>query len=94
MHTINCSTVKSLFKLSCLVALVSMTIYWFYKFIIEDEDLCLVDYKAVEKVDELPLPMVSMCFRNPFLDEKLKEISPDINGTTYLNYLKGDIFDE
>ena len=52
--------------------MISMTSYWFYKFIIEDEDLCLVDYIAVEKAEEFLLPTVSMCFRNPFLDTKLE----------------------
>ena len=89
-----CSTVKSFFKCSCLVALVSMTIYWFYKFIIEDEDLCLVDYKAIETATDFQLPTVSMCFQNPFIDKKLEEIDPSINSTIYLQYLQGEVFDE
>jgi len=94
MHSITCPTIRSLFKALCFAALVFMTSYWAYKFVIEDEDLCLVDYVALEKADEFPLPTVSMCFRNPFIDEKLKTISPDFNGTTYLQYLKGEIFDD
>ena len=93
MHFITWPTVRSLFQLSCFASLIFMTSYWFYKFVIEDEDLCLVDYKAVENADEFPLPTVSMCFENPFLDKKLKEIGPDINTTTYLKYLRGEIFD-
>lgn len=94
MHFVTWPTVRSLFKVSCFAALVSMTSYWFYKFVIEDEDLCLVDYIAVERANELSLPMVSMCFRNPFVDKKLKAISPDVNSTNYLQYLQGDIFDD
>ena len=48
----------------------------------------------MEKVDEILLPTVSMCFINPFLDKKLKTISPDFNGTTYLQFLRGEIFDD
>ena len=61
---------------------------------IEDKDLCLVDYKKVERGDEFLLPMVSICVENPFLDNKLKEISPEMNSSVYLRYLQGEVFDD
>merc|ERR1712020_826354 len=74
MRFITWLTIRSLFRFSCCVALTFMTSYWFYKFVIEDEDLCLVDYIEIKKADEFALPTVSVCFRNPFLDKKLKAI--------------------
>ena len=35
-----------------------------------------------------------MCFEDPFYEDKLSEIDPAINITHYLEYLKGDIFEE
>ena len=67
--------------------------YWLYKFD-KDEDVCLVDYQQLEQVEDIELPVVSMCFTNPFLDEKLKEISPSLNSSDYLKYLQGDLYDE
>ena len=78
MHFITWPTVRLMFKISCLASLILLSVYWIYKFVIEDEDLCLVDYKTVEKTDTFPLPMVSVCFGNPFLHNKLEEISPNI----------------
>ena len=78
---------------SCFAALVSLISYWFYKFVIEDDDVCLVDYKPAEEADNFLLPRWSLCFQNPFLEKKLNEISPDINATIYLKYLRGEIFD-
>ena len=93
MHVITWSAVRLLFKIWCFTTLAVITSYWFYKFVIEDEDLCLVDYKTVEKAGKFPFPTVSMCFENPFVAKKLKEASPGINTTTYLQFLRGEIFD-
>ena len=94
MHSTTCPAIRLSFKNLCFAALVFMTSYWFYKFVIEDEDLCLVDYVAVEKPDEFSLPTVSICFTNPFLDKQLKAMSPDFNSTTYFQFLHGEIFDD
>ena len=67
--------------------------YWMYKFVVEDEDVCLVDYKQVEETKDAEVPMVSLCFENPFWDEKLNEILPGLNYTSYVKYLKGEAFD-
>ena len=71
-----------------------MVLYWCYIFGIEDESLCLVDYKQVEKTEDNELPVVSVCFMRPFLDEKLREINPNISSVLYERYLRGRVLDE
>ena len=94
MHVFTCGTIHTLFKFSCLGTTIFMVAYWFYIFGIKDESLCLVDYKKVEETEENELPVVSFCFRSPFLDEKLREINPNISSDLYERYLRGGVFDE
>ena len=82
------------FKIVCVVGVSFMVSYWFYKFEIEDRDVGVVDYVSLEEADDVEFPGVAICFKNPFLNERLKEIDPKITSTTYLQYLKGDIFEE
>ena len=82
------------FKLLCVVVAFAVIIYWVHKSVFEDEDLCLVDYKPFEKSKDVVFPILSMCFLNPFIDSKLKEINPSITVTSYYQYLKGEKFDE
>ena len=93
MRLICWKIVQFFFKFCCFIAVALMISYWFYKFD-KDEDLCLVDYKPFKNVKDMAFPETSMCFVDPFVDEKLKEISSDINRTTYTEYLKGEAFDE
>ena len=67
--------------------------FWFYKYEVEDRDIGVVDYELLER-SNVKRPSVSMCFRDPFLINKLKQIGyPHPNKTTYLQYLKGRIYD-
>ena len=43
----------------------------------------------MDQVKNIIYPELTICFRNPFVNEKLLEWS--INNKTYLGYLKGDI---
>lgn len=88
------NNIRTLFKALCLVTTIYMLIFWCYKFVIEDEDLCLVDYTTVEQTEDNELPVVSMCIKNPFLDINLLQINPNINSSLYLRYLKGEIVDQ
>ena len=74
MKLFTCDTILTLFRFTCLGATILMIGFWWYVYDIEDESLCLVDYKAVDYTEDNELPVVSVCFRNPFLGEKLREI--------------------
>ena len=78
-----------LFKSSCLITVIIMIGYWMVKYE-NDEDICLVDYQPIRKVDNIDYPEVSICFEPPFLDETLQKIDPNINSSSYIEYLKGN----
>ena len=66
--------------------------YWMYKYKMEDRDVGVVDYELMENIDA-DLPLLSMCFINPFLNKKLQSIDPKFNTTVYLKYLMGEYYD-
>ena len=88
-----CEVISTTFKSLCYIATISVIIFWMHKCYYQDDDLCLVDYSSI-KEDEVSLPVLSLCFENRFSEEKLKKISPNLNASYYLEYLKGNVIDE
>ena len=76
------------FKFLCFSATIFMVTYWCIEYS-KDNDLASVDYKSFKSLN-FTYPILSLCFMNPFLDEKLKSISPTLNKTFYLDLLKGE----
>ena len=84
---------STFFKACCSLAVILMVGYWMYKYY-QDEDLCLVDYKPIQDVQEESLPVLSLCLYNPFEEDKLKQLDPKFNATYYVEHLKGSVFEE
>ena len=82
------------FKVVCVFIVTWMIGFWFYKFIIEDRDIGIVDYISIEDDDDFDLPMPYMCFETPVLINKMNSIDPSPYNSEYLRYLKGEIFDK
>ena len=93
MRFLNWNVLQLLFRVVCFVTAAFMIGYWIYKFE-KDEDVTLIAYKSLEKTEDALYPAFSICFLDPFLNKRLKEIGKDINSTTYKEYLKGNRFDE
>lgn len=94
MVNISRNTFSLSFSILCVIGVVLMVSYWIYKFTIEDRDIGVVDYVSFEEAEDVLLPVVSVCFANPFFKEKLNEANPNTNITAYLKYLKGDVLNE
>ena len=77
-----------LFRFSCFIIVIFMISVWVRKYL-KDDDLCLVDYQPIREADETSRPQISICFYDPFVEKKLKEVST--NKTKYLKYLKATI---
>ena len=79
------------FRIVCFVSALALTSYWTYIFIL-DEDLCTVDYKKYYAEKSDAFPVLSFCINNPVSKKKLERANPNINISSYLNYLKGQAF--
>ena len=66
-----------------------MITYWIHKFV-KNEDVSLIEYKLFEETESILLPELSVCFWNPILTSKLKNLSIDITNDTYLQYIIGN----
>ena len=86
MKVFNGMLLRHLFTVICIIGAIIMVGYWFYKFDVEDRDIGVVDYTDLEEMPDAEIPVPTLCFKNPFLPERLSEISK------YLAYMKGDGF--
>lgn len=81
-----------LFKLLCVVSTVCMILYWIAVFW-KNEDISRIEIQMFENLDDIEPPELTMCFLHPFIEDRLKDHSFNLNATNYLKYLKGEIPD-
>ena len=74
------------FKASCLLAASIMIGYWVYKFH-KNDDIASIEYKSIMDLDDVVLPELSLCLREPFLTEPLNKIG--VTKLEYHEYLMG-----
>ena len=79
---------RCLFSIACFSATFGMTIFWCYKFWI-DEDYCQVDYKTFESSLDVETPMLSFCLIDPFIESELKKYNESFSFKSYKKFLKG-----
>ena len=80
------------FKLSCILAVSLMIGYWIYKFN-RNDDITLIEYKSVNELDDVILPELSLCIREPFLSRSFSNKTGSLKEEkgAYENYLRGNI---
>ena len=83
------SALSSTYHLICWIATVSFSIFWIYEYSL-NEDLVSIDFKNYHESKTDVSPMLSFCLLNPFSDKKLRMITPEINSSTYLKFLRGE----
>ena len=78
-------------KIICILISIILTFYWSCKYA-KDEDTSLVSYTLYAKSEAKDIyPVLSFCFRNPFIKEKLEDFGIN-NEKEYLNFLEGKSF--
>ena len=82
------------FILLCVITLFCMAGYWFWKFAIDDRDIGIVDYVQFREEMDIDLPSVTFCVQDPFLKDQMEYLKPEINRSTYLQYLRGDVINQ
>ena len=85
---------KFSFTFSCVIVVTFMIGFWFYKFEVEDRDIGVVDLVPIGEATDIKLPYPTLCFIDPFVDEKLGKMIPKLDKHSYLQYLKGEHYDE
>lgn len=69
-----------------------MISYWFYKYVVEDRDIGVVDYLSLEDTKDVDFPLPTLCIKTPFLTETLNKTIFGMTRTDYLKYLRGEIW--
>ena len=82
----------SCYEALCVVCVIFMVGFWFYKFAVDDRDIGTVDYKFFKDFPEIKYPVASLCFENPFMPRTMAELNLDV--ASYLSYLKGDTLEK
>ena len=80
------------FHAVCWTAAFALVTYWVYVFI-QNDDLCVVDYRKYYETESDVFPMLTICLKNPISVEKMKTQASGINQTAYLQFLNGKVFD-
>ena len=97
-NTMSFNKLQFVFKSICFIATVGFFVHWIVVFM-KNEDVSKIEIRYVEKYDDedddgITLPEVSLCFNDPFLDNRIKEINSNLSGEGYQNFLKGKFSDE
>lgn len=101
MKLLTRKAIEILFTTTCFSVTIFMVGYWIYKYHVEDRDIAIVEHLSLSTIkakNMIPLPTV--CFKDPFIEHKLKETNLLLNttqnlvdGKNYLEYLEGNHYD-
>ena len=84
-------SLRYLFSVLCVLAAISICVYWVYKYRL-DEDLSVITYQKFYERENDVYPTVSLCFNNPFMAKRLAESG--VNESAYLSFLTGEYFSD
>ena len=79
------------FHTLCIAITFALIVYWIYVYGM-NEDLCTIDYKLYHQDKDDVYPTLSICFVNDLAGEKLKIRNPKFDPKSYLQFLKGNMF--
>lgn len=80
------------FHLLCMFSTITLTGWCLYKYTL-DEDVSLVEFVNFNDDKQRLYPAITMCFWNPFYNEKLKNIGTGINASPYSKFIQGNHWD-
>ena len=69
-----------LFKLLCVVSTLLMILYWIAVFW-KNEDISRIEIQMFENLEDIEPPEFTICVLNPFIEDRLKEYSFNLNAT-------------
>ena len=92
MVAISLANCQKFYHTICICATLAMTAWCFLKYCL-DKDVSLVAFVTFNHNENNIYPALTICFWNPFLNEKLKTYGDGINATTYSKFLQGKSWD-
>ena len=97
------NVIKSVFTIACVIVVLGMVGFWFYKYEIEDRDIGVVDYAPLQDANDIEFPVTSLCFKDPFVCKTYPQCDiliqtqathSSIAMETYRQYLEGNVYDD
>ena len=82
-----------IFHILCSISAFSLTCWCIYKYM-KNDDVSLVNYKRYHSDKNSIYPSLTLCFNNPFINDKLQSFGDGVNITTYSKFLKGLYWDK
>ena len=79
---------KILFKGLCIIATLCFVVFWLVTFL-KNEDVSKIEIKYFEKDGDIELPEFTVCFANPFIDDRFKDVNSNLSREGYLSYISG-----
>ena len=79
--------------LLCGIVTVGITVYSVYQYRL-DEDVSRIEFKKFNSHKDHIYPTITLCFPKPFVEVKLATYGEGINGSSYANFLRGNLWDE
>ena len=83
---------RIIFHLLCVVFTVGMVVRWTLQYLM-DEDLSRIKYTHYLDSEEDVYPVLSLCFTNPFVNEKLQNFDPSLQEDFIDKVLTGEAYD-
>ena len=90
MHCVKWSCISSVFTAICFIGTIMMVGYWVVRYH-KNEDVSIVEYQAIDTMEDPTQVELVLCTNNPVLDDEIKKIDPDLNSTDYIKYLRGEM---
>ena len=75
-----------------MLATLVVSVLWCIKYSLDDDQMYIKYKKYLQSKDNL-FPVLSMCFANAVVEEKLKEYDRELNESTYIEFLSGNTFE-
>ena len=85
------SKVFLVLHLICWTGVIALTGYWIYLFTLNN-DLIAVEYKKYYDGEKDVFPVFSLCLINQISNEKLKSLHSNVNVSSYLDFLYGNVW--
>ena len=77
----------------CSIVAIVLTIYCVYQYIL-DEDHSRIEFQKFNSEKDHLYPTITLCFIDPLLENKLSTYGEGINGSSYLDFLSGNVWDD